>query len=78
MATKTWCSRLNHQGLDHVLKDNDRNDGVSGSKCRSPLQITILKLNYTTCRIVQPRSFHKDIDDYLISNTRGFVCMQEN
>ena len=48
------------------------------SKCRSPLQITILKLNYTTCRIVQPRSSHKDVDDYLISNTGGFVCMQEN
>ena len=48
------------------------------SKCRSSLQIRILKLNYTTCRIVQPRSSHKDVDDYLISNMGSFVCMQEN
>ena len=39
-----------------------------GSQYRSPLQIAILKLNYTTYKIVQPRSSHVDIDDYLINN----------
>ena len=43
---------------------------IFDSECCSLLQITILKLNCTTCRIVQPTSSHVDIDDYLIQNTK--------
>ena len=44
-----------------------------GSECHSPLQIN------TTYRIMQPRSSHKDVDDYLISN-KGilFACKKTN
>ena len=64
------------KGPIHII--HKYGSGIGGSECPSPLQILILKLNYTTCRIVQPRSSYKDVDGYLISNKGAFVCMQEN